>query len=419
MIESWVFWAMLAGALLVHASLPLRWRFWFLAVISIAYLCIASPNNVKIHPYAHALILLGLALACYYLAPLTADPRAFAAQGGSAVSLPRLWLRRLIFWGLISLILGYLCWMKYVLPSFWWRGAILKYYALPLGVSYFSFKLIDMLIYSARNPLKPRSLDSYLSSVFLFPTAAAGPIERYEHFQQNAHLVSRSDDLLQGATRIIYGLIKRFVIVESLFSDQWRYVTRGAMWEHLPRTSPWHLWWAAISVFLYLYIDFSAYSDIAIGCCRLFGIRLMENFNWPVFAPNIASFWKRWHMTLTGWCTSYVYMPIVGWTRRMNVATFATFVVIGLWHGTFKSNLPWLLWGIYNGLGMIGYQYWVRIKRFYKWAWCNHWMWYGAGIAVTLLFVSVGDLLALAEPPNLAQAGRILIRMSFLHGLHG
>ena len=86
----------------------------------------------------------------------------------------------------------------------------------------------------------------------------------------------------------------------------------------------------------------------------------MENFNWPILAPNIASFWKRWHMTLTGWCTSYVYMPIVGATRRLNLATFATFVVIGLWHGTFKSNLPWVLWGMYNGAGMIGYQLRVR-----------------------------------------------------------
>ena len=157
-----------------------------------------------------------------------------AAQGGS-VRLPPLWLRRLIFWGLVGLILGYLSFLKYVMPTLWWRGAILKYYALPLGVSYFSFKLIDMLVYSVQSDQTQSGHGfEFLCSVFIFPTAAAGPIERYEHFQQNARSISRrSDDLLQGSTRIIYGLIKRFVIVESLFSDQWRYVTRGAMWEHL------------------------------------------------------------------------------------------------------------------------------------------------------------------------------------------
>jgi alginate O-acetyltransferase complex protein AlgI len=416
MIDSLLFWILLIGAVAVHWSLPARWRLWFLALVSIGYLALASPRDVKIHAYAHAGILLGLALLCYVLGPLTAGPRALSTDAG-AVAKP-LWLRRLIFWGLIGLILGYLVFAKYILPATWWRGSFLRTYAVPLGISYFCFKLIDMLVYTARNPLRFRSLDSYLCCLFLFPTAAAGPIERYEQFIKNDRSSSPAQDILQGTTRIIYGLIKRFVIVESLFSEPWRYVTHGALLEHLRRSGGLLLWKDAVLVFIYLYLDFSAYSDIAIGGCRLFGIRIMENFDWPILAPNIASFWKRWHMTLTGWCQNYIYMPIVGLTRRIGFATFATFAVIGLWHGSNRDNLPWLLWGIYHGIGLIGYQYWVRLKRSYKWAWCNHWLWYGAGVAMTILFVSLGDLVALSGTTSFAQAGQIVFRMSFLGRHH-
>ena len=190
------------------------------------------------------------------------------------------------------------------------------------------------------------------------------------------------------------------------------------MIEQLPHTTALDLWAIAIAVFLYLYLDFSAYTDIAVGCCLLFGIRVMENFNWPIIAPNIASFWKRWHMTLTDWCQRYVYMPLVGLTRKINTSLFVTFLVIGLWHGTSKATIPWVLWGAYNGVGMIAYQYWARLKRLYKWAWCDHWLWYGAGVVVTLLFISLGTFIALAEPDTFTQARQILVQMSFLGKVH-
>jgi alginate O-acetyltransferase complex protein AlgI len=345
-------------------------------------------------------------LLCYILAPLTA--RATYPS----------WLRRIIFWSLILAIVGYVFHEKYVTPSANPDDPELRSYAVPLGLSYISFRLMHMVVESARNPSRYRSLSPYLCNVFLFPTASAGPIERYEHFLGNRADSFRMDDLLQGTTRIIYGLIKRFVIAESLFSDSWREVTSGSVLEQLHRLSGFYLWKSAIAVFFYIYLDFSAYTDIAIGCCRLFGIRVMENFNWPIFAPNIVSFWKRWHMTLTGWCQSYVYMPMVGLTRRMGLATLATFLVIGAWHGCARQSLPWLLWGAYHGVGMIGYQYWARLKRFYKWAWCDHWLWYGAGVVLTLLFVSLGGMVALAEPKSFREAGDMLARMTFLGKPH-
>ena len=402
MIESSSFWIVLLGSVVVYWSLPKRARLWFLALVSIAYLATAAPRDVKIHSYAHAAILTGFGLLGFWLAPRT------SARSGW----PR-WLRRCVFWVLIGLPLAYLTFAKYIAPSSWWHGTEIGSYAVPLGISYICFKLIHMIVETARDPSKSGTLGGYLCNLFLFPIDAAGPIERYDHFLKCRSDRLIPDDILHGVTRIIYGLIKRFVILESLFADDWRFVTRGALPERLAALSPLVMWRMAIYVFLYLYLDFSAYSDIAIGCCRLFGIRIMENFNWPILAPNIATFWRRWHMTLTGWCTSYIYMPVIGLTRRMGLATLLTFIVIGLWHGTAKSTLPWLLWGIYHAAGMIFYQYWAKLKRFYKWAWCEHWLWYGAGVAITILFVSLGTFVALAEPTSFAQAGDILKQMTF------
>jgi alginate O-acetyltransferase complex protein AlgI len=375
---------------------------WFLAMVSIAYLATVSPRDVKIHPYTHAGILVVFGILGYALAGCTSARSTW----------PR-WVKRIVFWVLIGLPLGYLLFAKYVIPSAWFHGTPIGAYSVPLGISYICFKLIHMIVDAARDPKKSGTLDAYLSNLFLYPTTAAGPIERYDNFLKSRSEHLFGDDILQGLTRIIYGLIKRFVILEVLFADAWRFVTHGALSERIADLSPFAMWKLAIYTFLYLYLDFSAYSDIAIGCCRLFGIRIMENFDWPILAPNIAVFWRRWHMTLTNWCTSYIYMPVVGVTRRLGLATLLTFLVIGLWHGTAKSTLPWVLWGIYHGVGMIFYQYWSKLKRFYKWAWCEHWLWYGAGVASTVLFVSLGTFVALAEPTSFAQAGDILRQMTF------
>ena len=208
---------MLLGSVLIYWSLPVRLRLWFLALVSITYLAIVSPRDVKIHSYTHAAILTALALLCYRLAPITANKAS-----------PR-WIRRTIFWGLILLVLGYMCFAKYVLTAGWFHGSDLRNYALPLGISYLCFKLIHMTVDSARDPSKYRSLGAYLCNLFLFPITPAGPIERYDHFVKNHSDRFSADDLLQGVTRIVYGLIKRFVIAESLFAESWRFVTHGAL----------------------------------------------------------------------------------------------------------------------------------------------------------------------------------------------
>src|SRR5205823_958189 len=85
-------------------------------------------------------------------------------------------------------------------------------------------------------------------------------------------------------------------------------------------------------LFLHTYIEFSAYSDIAIGASLLFGIVIRENFDFPILASNVGEYWKRWHMSLSSWCQAYIYMPTIGVTRSPYLAVFLTMMTIGLWH---------------------------------------------------------------------------------------
>lgn len=418
MIATALFWKFLLGSLVVYWLLPARWRLWFLAAASVAYLTIDAPHGSRVPPLLHAAILGALAALCYTLGPRTATPRKTKSTEPAAPAWPAA-LRTAVFWGLIGLILGYLYFTKYTLAHRYADDDVFGPYVLPLGVSYIAFKLIHTLVEFARGTIKNRSIDSYAASVFIFPTLAAGPIERYDHFLASRSATLKSDDILQGLTRIITGMIKRFFIADYFFGQSWQFVTSGHFLEGLDYLRPGMVWKLLFFCVFYMYLDFSAYSDIAIGCCRLFGIRIMENFDWPLTAPNLPAFWRRWHMTLTGWCQAYVFLPVLGLTRIPEIATFATFLIIGLWHGSAGATWPWALWGCYHGVGMIGHQQWSKLKRKRKWTWCNRWWWYGAGVAMTLSFVSIGDLLALSGPRSLGQVGTIFLRLAFVGGKPG
>jgi alginate O-acetyltransferase complex protein AlgI len=114
----------------------------------------------------------------------------------------------------------------------------------------------------------------------------------------------------------------------------------------------------------------------------------MENFNWPIFAPNIGNFWKRWHMTLAGWCQAYIYMPTIGLTRNPYVAVYSTMLVMGLWHaGTFH----WVFWGLYHATGIVTYLTWAGYKRRRRWMFLDqNAAVRSVAVAITFLFVTGG-----------------------------
>jgi alginate O-acetyltransferase complex protein AlgI len=174
-------------------------------------------------------------------------------------------------------------------------------------------------------------------------------------------------------------------------------------------------WWVAIASYLHLYFNFAGYTDIAIGASRLFGLGIMENFDWPILAPNIGVFWKRWHMSLTGWCMTYIYMPVLGTFRRPNLATYIVFVAIALWHA---ASINWLMWGLYHATGLVLFQMWSRFKRKRKWTWTDRGRssipWKGFAIALTFLFVSAGEMLTLGGVENFTDLGHVGKKLIFL-----
>lgn len=366
MIQSPTFWLTLLGSVIVFWSLPKRFRAGFLAAASFAYL--ATLDAVT------SLTLLGWSAAFYYLAP---GPDRMPARRR---------LLSLLMWG----ILGYLAYFKYIPPllATWFSDSTANI-AIPLGISYFTFKFIHYALEKSRGNLAPHNAADFLCYLYLFPIFTAGPIERFDHFLANRDAGSLSENLVDGTTRIIHGLIKKFVIGGLVIAPLFNAITdAGVLLVRLERLPVYKVWGFLILTYLFVYMDFSAYSDLAIGGSRLFGIRIMENFNWPVLAPNIGNFWKRWHMSLAAWCQAYVYMPTIGLTRNPYLAVFATFLAIGLWHA---GHIVWVCWGLYHALGVVTYLSWARYKRKRKWnRFDNNLLLRVVGTGVTFLFVAVG-----------------------------
>jgi len=267
-----------------------------------------------------------------------------------------------------------------------------------LGISYFTFKYIHVVVDIYRGRFKSISYLNFLAYIFFFPTFSAGPIDRYPRFSSEFNEIHRlgKEDVDEGIKRIIYGLFKKFIIADKTYiiisSIAPDFISAPASRK-------------VILIFLYsihIYYDFSGYSDIAIGLGRLFGIKVPENFNKPYLKKNIVLFWQNWHMTLTSWLREYVYMPVgkllmhkIGskhpWILNF-ICQMVTMSAVGIWHG---FSLNYLIWGIYHGLGLSFYKIYSDLYKKYvpqkaKAAMASSKLVEWLSIAVTFIFVSVG-----------------------------
>jgi len=209
------------------------------------------------------------------------------------------------------------------------------------------------------------------------------------------------DDILAGTTRIFWGLWKKAVFADwlSLFANQ--------AYNNLGEATAADLLLATYAFAFQIYLDFSAYSDIAIGLARVMGIDLRENFRWPYVARNISEFWRRWHISLSTWLRDYLYIPLGG-NRGGTLFTyrnlFLTMVLGGIWHG---AAWPFVLWGAYHGALLVAH----RLAR----PWlarlaAGGGLWWTARVLVTFHLVCFGWLLFRSE--TVAQLGRYLVLLS-------
>ena len=255
----------------------------------------------------------------------------------------------------LTVLFGQLFLLKYlnfvcteILGRFGWRlDGVFAGLILPVGISFFSFSLAGyvMDVYRGKIPAE-RGFVTFAVFGSFFPSILSGPITRAREMLPQLHTPRKPEEALckQGLWRFLCGAAKKLVTVPLLASLADPIL--NAPCDHSSAA----LLLAAVCYSMQIYLDFSGYSDMAIGTALLLGISLPENFCAPYLSCSVKEFWKRWHISLTSWFREYLYFPLGGsrkgkWRTYCNV--LIVFAVSGLWHG---ANRTFLVWGLLNGL---------------------------------------------------------------------
>ena len=220
--------------------------------------------------------------------------------------------------------------------------------ALPIGISFYTFKMISYIVDVYKNKVKQqKSFLKLATYVSLFPQLMAGPIVRYSTIEKE--LDDREytfSKFSNGVRRFIIGLSKK-VLIADVLGDL------ISSFNMASEKTVLFYWIYAVAITLQIYFDFSGYSDMAIGLGKMFGFNFPENFNYPYISRSVTDFWRRWHITLGTWFRDYVYIPLGGnrvgkikWLRNILIVWMLT----GLWHG---AAWNFILWGLLYGVLLV------------------------------------------------------------------
>ena len=271
---------------------------------------------------------------------------------------------------------------------------------LPVGISFYTFQALSYSIDVYRQKIEPtRDPIAFFAFISFFPQLVAGPIERATNLLPQ-FLQSRRFDYaraVDGCRQMLWGFFKKLVIADRCAA------VVNQVWGSYTEFSALNLVLACVLFSFQVYCDFSGYSDIAIGCARLFGIDLMRNFKYPYFARNIPEFWRRWHISLMSWFRDYVYFPLGGsrcpkWRTVLNNVT--VFVISGLWHG---ADWTFVCYGCYHGLLCSSYVIRGKKSKFPN------------EVAEGRMLPTLRELGMMLGTFTLVTAGRILFRAQNLH----
>ncbi len=326
------------------------------------------------------MLLAGLALLTYGVRSIWPTPRA--ALLATAL--------------VLILLVGYK--VAVARPTVGAPGAIL----IPLGLSYYTFRCIHYLIEWYKGRLVDHDFFQFLCYLFFYPTIIAGPIYRFNEFQRDLRGRHWNAGLFSlGCERILYGYAQIIVLGNWLISVRMqKYIdslhpSRAALIEYLE----------CIAFGANIYFQFAGYSSVAIGFALLLGFRIIENFDHPFIRPNIVAFWRCWHISLSGWCRNYVYMPVAASTRSVALGAVASMVVIGLWH---EISPRYLAWGLYHAAGILVWHGFQRAKRHLPRARAQGAQLVATAAAVALTFNFVMLSFALTKEANLRDAAGAL-----------
>ena len=221
---------------------------------------------------------------------------------------------------------------------------------LPIGISFYTFQTMSYTIDCYRGEAKiQKNILDFGVFVTMFPQLIAGPIVKYRDVQDQ--LRQRKADIgaiSYGCRRFVAGLAKKVLLANNL-GLLWTEISGG----NLENTTVLGAWLGVLAYAFQIYFDFSGYSDMAIGLGAIMGFHFPENFNYPYMAKSITDFWRRWHISLSGWFREYVYVPLGGNRRglpRQLLNILIVWMLTGIWHG---AGWNFLLWGLWFALWLI------------------------------------------------------------------
>lgn len=232
--------------------------------------------------------------------------------------------------------------------------------SLPIGISFYTFQALSYIVDCYWETVDVQlSYPKFLLYLSLFPQLIAGPIVRYSVVEQEIdHRHISVNDLSEGALRVILGVAKKVILANNLYA-----IVESFFGSDISGLSTLGTWYTVIAYSLYVYFDFSGYSDIAIGLGRMFGFHFDENFIYPYASKTISEFWQRWHVSLGSFFRDYLlYVPIFG-KHRKYFSLFLVWFCTGMWHG---ASWNFILWGLYFGC-FIFFEQKLGKKRIKKW----------------------------------------------------
>ena len=232
-------------------------------------------------------------------------------------------------------------------------GVPLLRIALPIGISFYTFQIISYTVDVYRGEPAQKNLIHLAAYVAMFPQLIAGPIVRYSDIAQQLEHRSHSTALAaEGVRRFLIGLGKKILIANQL--GELCSVFRAS-----DEKSVLFYWLYAVAFALHIYLDFSGYSDMAIGLGKVFGFHFLENFNYPYISASITEFWRRWHISLGTWFRDYVYIPLggnrVGRARQL-LNILVVWMLTGFWHG---AAWNFVVWGLMFAVLLIMEKLWL------------------------------------------------------------
>lgn len=328
----------LPAAFCLHLLLPgMRAKNFLLVVASLVFYAYGEPIYV--------ILLVASSAGNYILARLTGE-------------CPK--IRKLTMTLAVVINLGLLVIFKYsgflveTFNSVTGAGIPVPQVRMPIGISFFTFQALSYVIDVYRGDASvQKNFGKVLLYISFFPQLIAGPIVKYHDVEAEINNRKQTpEEIGKGIRRFIAGLSKKVLIANTmgLVADN----LFGAAATGI--TGP-GAWLGAVSYMLQIYFDFSGYSDMALGIGMMFGFHFHENFDYPYISASIREFWRRWHMSLSGWFKEYLYIPLGGNRRgkfRTVVNKMIVFVCTGIWHG---ASFNFLFWGIYHGFFLMLEEY--------------------------------------------------------------